>query len=137
MKKIIPSKEENVKQHSASETTSSDKNLKLKTSRHPINKIVSSSREKPQAITKKDLLKSSSDISTKDTISSKSSNRRIVIKPSDDQYDSKMILNKFVNPNPEDKKSSVKGIFDRLDKKVGVSEADKRKIQRIVHKNND
>lgn len=35
------------------------------------------------------------------------------------------------------KNASAKGIFDRLDAKIGVSEASKRKIQKIVIKSNE
>lgn len=55
-------------------------------------------------------------------------NRRVVLTSSADTVKPKVLLTK---------NATAKGIFDRLDAKIGVNEAAKRKIQKIVIKSND
>lgn len=68
------------------------------------------------------------------------SNRRVIVRNSDVGPSSDIIKQDThdVNKMPQQPVQQHKGIFDRLDKKViGVNEAAKRKIQRIVINNSE
>lgn len=56
-------------------------------------------------------------------------NRRVVLTSSADTVKQKVLVTKNA--------ATAKGIFDRLDAKMGVNEAAKRKIQKIIIKSND
>lgn len=62
------------------------------------------------------------------------SNRRVVLTTSSTSSSSADTVKQKVLLT---KNATAKGIFDRLDAKIGVSEAAKRKIQKIVIKSND
>lgn len=59
-------------------------------------------------------------------------NRRVVLTSSSSSTDTVVKQKVLLTKN-----ATAKGIFDRLDAKIGVSEAAKRKIQKIVIKSND
>lgn len=69
------------------------------------------------------------------------SNRRVVLTSTADTAKQKLLAT--TNTTTADKELSAatasksKGIFDRLDRKIGINEAAKRKIQKIVIKSND